>query len=155
MVKISSNSGVRSARLYKPKARSRITNGSSILPNVDGRSIWVRRYRDIVALILADLGGDDHASESEKAIVRKAAALEVELERRTMLAANAGEMSDTFLEAYSRTSNTLRRLLQAVGLERRAKTIGGPSLGELIRQDQEQERRRLAAERSARQEASQ
>jgi hypothetical protein len=35
---------------------------------------------------------------------------------------------------------------EVLGLERRAKTVG-PSLGELIRQDQDAERRRLALER--------
>jgi len=33
----------------------RITNGSALLPDVDGRSLWVRRCKDIVAAHLSDL----------------------------------------------------------------------------------------------------
>ena|SRR6516164_6525376 len=33
----------------------RITNGSALLPDVDGRSPWVRRCKDIVAAHLSDL----------------------------------------------------------------------------------------------------
>jgi hypothetical protein len=34
----------------KPQARSRVSNGSAILPGVDGRSTWVRRMRDLMGL---------------------------------------------------------------------------------------------------------
>ncbi len=36
--------------------RSRITNGSKMLPDVDGRSTVARRYRDISSAIVADQG---------------------------------------------------------------------------------------------------
>jgi hypothetical protein len=39
--------------------RSSITNGGRLLPNVDGRTFWVRRYRDLFALLVSDLGGAD------------------------------------------------------------------------------------------------
>jgi hypothetical protein len=39
--------------------RSRITNGRDVLPNVDGRSIVARRFRDIVSAMVADQGGAD------------------------------------------------------------------------------------------------
>src|SRR6266508_1348132 len=74
----------RPSGLFMPKARSSITNGSSLLPNVDGRSLWVRRFRDLLTLHLNDLGGDGVASEAEKALVRRAACLIVELERMEM-----------------------------------------------------------------------
>src|SRR5262245_41799149 len=67
--------------IYKPMARSRVTNGRELLPNIDHRTLWVRRFRDVLALHLADLGGENSVSEAEKAIVRRAACLIVELEQ--------------------------------------------------------------------------
>jgi hypothetical protein len=43
----------------------------------------------------------------------------------------AGEAQPDQLELYQRTANSLRRLLEAVGLERRAKTIV-PTLSEYL-----------------------
>jgi hypothetical protein len=118
------SNGVRSTRLYKSHARSRVTNGSTLLANVDGRTFWVRRYRDLNSLLLTDAaGGEENASEPVKMLARRAACLGVELERREMLMAQAGEATDNQLEIYSRTSNTLRRLLQTLGLERRTRDV--------------------------------
>src|SRR5580704_16528215 len=46
----------------KVYARSRLTNGKDLLPNIDGRSLIARRYRDIYSGIAADQGGHDHLS---------------------------------------------------------------------------------------------
>jgi hypothetical protein len=124
--------GVRSLRLYRPKARSRVTNGRGLLPGIDGRTLWCRRYRDLNALHLSDLGGSDRASEAEKAIVRRIATLIVELERLEMCFAEAGQASDHQLELYQRVANTLRRLLEAVGLQRRPRDAT-PTLGEYLK----------------------
>jgi hypothetical protein len=32
----------------KPTARSRVTNSRALLPGVDGRSTWMRRFRDLI-----------------------------------------------------------------------------------------------------------
>ena len=104
-------------------ARSRITNGSSILPNVDGRTFWVRRFKDLNALHLSDLGGETAASEAEKALVRRATCLIVELERLEQEFALAGKATAAELDLYGRTANTLRRLLVTLGLERRARDV--------------------------------
>ena len=58
------------------------------------------------------------------------------LERRFAL---AGEACSTDLEVYQRCANSLRRLLEAVGLQRRQRVVS--SLGELLQQDIEQQRR--------------
>ena len=67
--------------MRKPTASSRITSGHELLPGLDHRSRWLRRFRDLTALHLSDLGGLDQASESEKAIVRRVACIIVELEQ--------------------------------------------------------------------------
>jgi hypothetical protein len=114
---------VRSTRLFKASARSRITNGSTILANVDGRTFWVRRFRDLNSLLLSDQGGDDNVTEPRRMLVRRAACLAVELERREAVIAETGEATDAQIEVYGRTANTLRRLLQTLGLERRARDV--------------------------------
>jgi hypothetical protein len=116
----------------KPTNRSRITNGSAVLPGVDGRSTWVRRLRDLVSLHLSDLGGEDAVSEAEKSIVRRAATLTVELEGMEAAFAVAGEAKAADLDLYQRTAGNLRRLLESVGLERRAKDVTPPSLRDYI-----------------------
>jgi hypothetical protein len=95
--------------------------------------LWVRRYKDLLALHLSDLGSEDNVSESEKAILRRACCLMIELERREMLFAQAGEATDAQLTVYQTTSNSLRRLLESVGLQRRAKPV--PSLQDYLREN--------------------
>lgn len=111
--------------------RSRITNGSEILPGVDGRSTWVRRLRDLQALHIADLGGEANISEAERSIVRRAATLTVELERMEAAFATAGEAKATDLAVYTTTTNALRRLLADLGLQRKAGK-GVPSLRDYL-----------------------
>ena len=119
--------------LRKPTARSRITNDLCSLPGVDGRSTWVRRLHDLVAIHLSDLGGDGNVSEAERSIVRRAATLTVELELLELKFARAGGASGDDLDLYSRASSNLRRLLESVGLRRRPKDVT-PSLSEYISQ---------------------
>jgi hypothetical protein len=115
----------------KSSGKSRITNGSAVLPDVDGRSTWVRRLRDLIAIHLSDLGGIDNVSEAERSIIRRIATLTVELERMESGFANAGEATPAQLDLYQRTANSLRRLLESVGIERRAKNIT-PTLSDIL-----------------------
>ena len=64
------------ARL-KNTQRSRVTNGRDVLPNVDGRSIIAKRYKEIANAILVDQGGVDQCSESRKQLIRRFAAASV------------------------------------------------------------------------------
>jgi hypothetical protein len=114
------------------KGRSRITNGSALLPGVDGRSPWVRRCKDIIAAHLSDLGGADNASAAERSIIRRASVMTVELERLEAQFALAGEADPETLDLYARTAGNLRRLLEAVGLQRRARDVSPPSVAEYL-----------------------
>jgi hypothetical protein len=121
--------------LKKAKGRSRITNGRSVLPGVvDQRTIWVRRFKDLLALYITDLGGDDSITEAERSIIRRAALLATETERLESKFALAGEASLSELETYARVANAQRRLLESVGLKRRTRTKDvTPSLDEYLR----------------------
>jgi hypothetical protein len=115
------------------RQRSRLTNGRRLLDGVDGRSPWVRRYKDIIRMHLVDLGGEDNASAAERSIIRRCAALTVELERLEVRFALANEASPDDLDLYQRTANSLRRLLEAVGLQRRSRDVTPPSIEEYAR----------------------
>jgi hypothetical protein len=122
------------ARAKDPQ-RSRITNGSALLPGIDGRSAWVRRAKDLLALHMADLGGEDNVSEAERALLRRAVTLIIELERREVMFAQAGAADDDALAIYQTTVNTLRRTLEALGLQRRPRDVS-PTLGQILREGQ-------------------
>ncbi len=107
----------------KRKGRSRLSNGLARLSDVDGRSMWARRLRDVVAAHIADLGGEAATSEAERSIIRRAATLTTELERLEARFASAGEAAPADLDLYQRTAGNLRRLLESVGLKRVPKDV--------------------------------
>jgi hypothetical protein len=129
--------------LAKPTARSRITNGKELLPGIDGRSLWARRFRDILALHISDLGGETNCSEAEKALARRAACLIVELERIELRFADPEhDTTAAELHTYQQLANSLRRILESLhgGLERRA-APASLSLGDVLRSNQRNEAR--------------
>jgi hypothetical protein len=106
-----------------PRQRSRVANGSALLPGIDGRSAWVRRCKEIIADHTSDLGGADNCSAAERSIVRRASVMTVELERLEAKFATAGEADPNELDQYARVAANLRRLLEAVGLQRRPREV--------------------------------
>jgi hypothetical protein len=107
-----------------------------LLPGIDGRSAWVRRCRAVLAAHLSDT---PDASAAEQSIIRRASVLTVELERMERQFALDEQASPDDLETYQRCANSLRRLLEAVGLQRRARDVG-PSLGDILRRGIEEQR---------------
>ena len=87
-------------------ARSRITNGRDLLPDIDGRTFWPRRARDLIALFTEDQGGDGAISEAKRAIIRRCAVIVTELEQRELKFAEQGA-NDLQLEQYSRVAANL------------------------------------------------
>lgn len=83
----------------------------------------MRRFRDVRAIHLADLGGEENCSEAEKSLVRRAALLTVELERMEVIAAQDDGMSDSMIGRYLSMAHNLKLLLQAVGIKRRPKDV--------------------------------
>src|SRR6516165_2449430 len=107
--------------------RSRITNGSALLPTVDGRSPWARVMRDTYRAVIQHCGGDDAISELERMVARRIGALEAELVHMedgfATLRAAGGEPDATSLDLYSRLSNTQRRHSEAIGWARRPRDV--------------------------------
>src|SRR5262245_34925760 len=126
----SNGGGNRIGNEPRPAAlRSRVTNGKALFAQGgDGRGPWARRMRDVIELHISDLGGIEAASEAQKSIIRRAATLTIELERLEAKF-SAGKAFDTDLDMYQRCSNSLRRLLEAVGIQRRPRDVT-PSVSE-------------------------
>ena len=124
----------------KTKGRSTITNGTRLIPKtkganiVDGRSSHMRRFRDVFAMHIADLGGHDAISEAERSIARRAATLTVILERLEFDFASDDQSSPSAskITQYQQLANTLKRLLESLGLKRRSKDIT-PSLSDYLK----------------------
>jgi hypothetical protein len=112
----------------KPEARSRVGNGKVLLPMTDGRSLTARRFQDLYEDVAADLGGLDLLSEGQKQLIRRAAMISAESERQEAEWAN-GRPFD--LALYSTTANTLRRIFESLGLERRSRDVT-PSLSSYL-----------------------
>ena len=73
----------------KDYARDKLTNGTKLLPNVDGRSLIARRFRGIAGAVVADQGGADLCSEARMQLIRRfsatcvlAEALEIQARQR-------------------------------------------------------------------------
>jgi hypothetical protein len=113
-------------------ARAQVSNGSKLLAGTDGRGLWARRLRDCFSDLVADKGGTECVTEGERSILRRAATLTVSLEQLEARFAEAGQADAADLDAYNRVAGGLRRLLESVGLERRAKDIEAPSLREYL-----------------------
>ena len=107
--------------------RASTSNGTRLLAG-DGRSLWARRFHDLVASHAADLGGADHLSEAQIALIRRAATLECELELREASLAG-GSLCD--LDEFARVSSHLRRLWETLGLHRASSDVT-PKLAQIV-----------------------
>jgi hypothetical protein len=121
---------------YSRMARSKVTNGKHVF--VEGnnkRSPWTRRFKDILAQIIADLGGADLLSEGQRQIARRAATISIMCEKL-----------EIDLEQYGQLTDRLGRCFNRLGLKRQARDVTGLTLADLIQQDQRSERERREAE---------
>jgi hypothetical protein len=119
--------GSQPARRQKLQGRSRVSNGHDLLPDIDGRSVMARRYRDITNAILGDQGGADRCSESRTQLIRRFAAAAVLAEQLEARLVN-GEKID--ITEHSLLSSTLTRLASRIGINRIPRDI--PTLSEYL-----------------------
>jgi hypothetical protein len=104
----------------KRRTRSRVTTGRAVFVEGDGNSRWARRYRDLISAHCQDLGGVDLLSGAQLSLIRRASAIELELEQMEGKL-SMGQSVD--LDVFTRSASHLRRLFETIGIERRAKTI--------------------------------
>jgi hypothetical protein len=109
------------------KQRSRLSNGTKLLPHLDGRSATARRYRDITGAILTDQGGADQCSESRLQLVRRFAAAAVLAEQMEARLAKGEEIN---IAEHGLLCSTLVRIAQRIGINRVPKIV--PSLHDYL-----------------------
>jgi len=113
----------------KASARSRVSNGADILPDVDGRSAVARRYRDITAQIIADMGGASQCAEARLQLIRRFAAAAVLAEQMEARLANGHSINIT---DHALLSSTLVRLAQRTTLAEKVSHCGVAKLRFLV-----------------------
>jgi hypothetical protein len=104
----------------QPTARSAVSNGRRLFVAGDGRSPWSRRYYDLIAAHVADMGGRANLSEAQVALIKRAATLEVELEQMEGKL-SLGETID--LDVFGRATGNLRRVWDSLGLRREPRDV--------------------------------
>ena len=104
----------------KSHARARVSNGRDVLPDVDGRSIIARRFRDIVRAIFVDQGGEDRCSESRKQLIRRFAAAAVIAEQMEARLVSGEQIN---ISEHALLCSSLVRLCQRIGISRVARDI--------------------------------
>ena len=102
----------------KPQGATRMGTQGTILAGVDMRTHGGRRFKELCADLVDHLGDDPTAPQL--AIIRRAAALGVWCEQAEADQAQGKELD---VAAYTTATNTLRRLMGDLGLERRARDV--------------------------------
>jgi hypothetical protein len=110
------------------RPRSAVTSGRRLFVNGDPNSLWSRRYHDLVVAHIGDAGGHDTLSAAQLSLIRRASAIELELERMEGKL-SMGEEVD--LDKFGRAASHLRRLWEALGLRRVPRDV--TSLGDILR----------------------
>jgi hypothetical protein len=95
----------------------------------DKRTTWAKRFVTLFDQHVADLGGIE-PSAAQASLCRRAATLEIGLEHLEQRMAG-GDDDPALLDQYARSAGTLKRLLEALGIERRARDVT-PSLDEYL-----------------------
>jgi hypothetical protein len=103
-----------------PRQRSAVTNGRRRFIEGDGRSAWSRRFRDLISAHVSDLGGVPAISAAQLSLIRRASAIEIELER---MEGKLAQDEAVDFDLFSRATGHLRRVLETLGLERRARDV--------------------------------
>ncbi len=112
-----------------PSTRSRVTNGSSLFTgDVDGRTAAAKRFRDVLAEIVSDLGGADILSEGQRQLARRAAMMSVEAERQEAEAVAGGKLDP---DSFGALADRLGRVFNRLGLKRVARDMT-PNLRDYI-----------------------
>jgi hypothetical protein len=128
---LNAREGLGNARQRTPsrskRPHSAVTSGRQLFIQGDPNSAWSRRFHDLVLGHVSDLGGADLLSEAQFSLIRRAAAIECELERLDARL-SVGELVD--LDSYGRCAGHLRRLFETLGVERKARDVT-PTLHEI------------------------
>jgi hypothetical protein len=79
-----------------------------------------RLFGDITRSYASDLGGVDGLTEAKRELIRRAATMEIWLQRAELRMASDQEVD---MLAYATISNSQRRILSDIGLDRRSRPV--------------------------------
>ena len=128
------SSAERYAADTRPKRiRSAVSNGRRLFVDGDGNSAWSRRYRDLIVGHISDMGGRDMLSQAQLSLIKRASAIELELEQMEGRLSKGAQVD---LDTFTRAASHLRRLLETLGLRRQARDVT-PSLTDILREHQQ------------------
>jgi hypothetical protein len=130
---VNSLSDHRSTTVRPRTMRSRVTNGKALFVEADGRGPWARRWRDVLAEIISDLGGHDGLSEGQRQLARRCATIAIACEKMEGEAAQGAEID---LETYGTLTDRLGRCFQRLGLRRQSRDITPPDPLQYAREHQ-------------------
>jgi hypothetical protein len=100
-----------------PRPLNTHSGRSWTIAGLDGRTVGGRRFRELMAVFLSDLGGEQSLDSLELSQVRLAAALMAVTELMTTDALNSGKVEP---EQFSRMANGAARLLASLKASHRA-----------------------------------
>jgi hypothetical protein len=111
-------------KLTPSRLEDALRHGPQLLDTVDHRTGWMRRLKDLLNGHESDLACGASLSEGQRAIIRRCAMLQVQLEMlERKWAEDGGAAGSKDLETYQRCSNSLRRLLESLGLHQGRRAI--------------------------------
>jgi hypothetical protein len=127
-----SSAARRAVNRVPSRQRSRVTNGRTHFVEADGRGPWARRWSDVLAEIISDIGGHEGLSEGQRQLARRCATIAIACERMEGEAAKGNEID---LDAYGTLTDRLGRAFGRLGLKRQARDVS-PTLSDFLREDQ-------------------
>jgi hypothetical protein len=95
-----------------------------------GDCAWSRRFRDVLAEIVSDLGGHEILSEGQRQIARRAATIAIACEK---LEGDAAAGSAIDLVLYGMLVDRMGRCFDRLGLKRQARDVA-PSVADYLRE---------------------
>jgi hypothetical protein len=119
-----------SDRRLEASQRSAVSNGRRLHVVRPGDTAWARRFRDVLAEIVSDLGGEG-LSEGQRQLARRAATLCIMCER---LEGEAAAGRDIDLDVYGQMCDRVGRCFHRLGLRRQARDVSpAPTLQQYLR----------------------
>jgi hypothetical protein len=101
-----------------------------VLPNVDGRGLVARRYRDIVCAVASDQGGVEQLSEARLQLIRRFSGASVLAEQMEARLARGEEID---IQQHALLVSTMVRVAQRIGIDRVPRDVV-PTLSDYLKQ---------------------
>jgi hypothetical protein len=130
---------VRQGNPISPEVARRV-DGRRLLPGVDQRSPPYRRYKALVSALAVDQGGADMISATKAQLIKRFAAAGVLAEQYEIRLARGETLDANTLMVWASLAGVQVRVASRIGVERVPRDISGPTLGELLRAEDERQR---------------